>query len=83
MGKEQQALSRVKKLYIENSMAHQGETHLKKALQSMAIAVLYLENNISEKYVLRDSRNMLYEMLKEIREKEGKVLIKTMIKQLK
>lgn len=83
MATNQEALSKAKKYYIESSMAHQGDERLKKALQSMAISLLYLENNLSEKHVLRDSRNMLYEMLKEIDEREGKKQIKEMIKCLK
>ena len=80
MEKTQIALSKAKKYYIEKSMERLGQEEFKKALQSLAITVLFLENNIDEKNVLRDGRNMLYDMLKNIKSKEGKKMLKQMIK---
>jgi len=83
MNKNLEVISKIKKFYIEKSLEFQGNSDLKKTLQSMAITVLFLENNTEEKYALRDARNMLYSMNKEIKDKTGKSLIKAMLKMLK
>jgi len=83
MDKTKEKVKVFKQFYIEKSMELQGKPEYKKALQSIAITVLYLENNSDEKHVFRDARNMLYDMQKKLEDKLGKQLIKRAVKYLK
>lgn len=83
MRTKDEIIAEVKKFYIEKSLEFQGRVEMKKTLQSLAITVIYLENNKEEKYLLRNARNMLHDMNKEIREKDGKNLTKEMLKLIK
>lgn len=76
-------LSSIKKYYIKSSIEHKGNEDMEKAVQSIGIALLFFENSIDEKYVIRDCRNLIYDMTKELSNKESKKLLKILLKIVK
>lgn len=76
-------LAEIKKYYVKTSMVHSGKEEMIKALQSLGIALLFFENSMDEKYVIRDCRNLIYDMTKEIKDKEAKKLLKGLLKIVK
>lgn len=76
-------LSAIKKYYVKASIEYTGNKEMKKALQSIGICLLFFKNSEDNKYAIRDSRNLIYDMLKEIKTKEGKKLLKGLLKIIK
>jgi len=83
MDKIEKVIYDARKYYVEYSMANVGNEDMKKTIQSIAICVMFLENSKEEKYVIRDARNMIYDMVKGIKNKEGKKLLKGLLKIVK
>lgn len=69
----------VKNYYILTSMSNTGNENLKKGIQSIALCLLTLENNKNDQYIIRDTRNMIYDMQKSLN-KEEKKLLKELLK---
>lgn len=72
-----------KKFYINASLTHSGDEEMKKAVQSVGVALLYFENSIDNEYIIRDTRNFIYDLEKEMPNKTSKKLLKGLLKIIK
>lgn len=73
----------VKKYYIEASFAFSGQDNMKKGVQSLGICLLYFENSLENEYIIRDTRNFIYDLMKEMPNKDAKRLLKGLLKLIK
>lgn len=73
----------LKKYYIEASLAYSGQDHMKKGVQALGICILYFENSIANPYVIRDTRNFIYDLLKTLPNRDAKRLLKGLLKIIK
>lgn len=78
----QEIIGDIKKFYVSHSMANLGNTSVKKGLQTIALCLLSLESKPDEPFVLRDLRNMVYDLSKAMNQEEKK-LMKELLKLLK
>lgn len=72
-----------KKFYINASLEHSGNEELKKAIQSIGVTLLYFENSIDNQFIIRDTRNFIYDLEKEMPNKASKKLLKGLLKIIK
>lgn len=72
-----------KKYYIEASLAFSGQAEMTKGVQSLGISILYFENSIENEYIIRDTRNFIYDLMKEMPNKDAKRLLKGLLKIIK
>lgn len=73
----------VKRYYIEASLAYTGQEHMKKGVQSLGVCLLFFENSIDNPYIIRDTRNFIYDLLKTLPNKDAKRLLKGLLKIIK
>lgn len=73
----------IKKYYIEASLLYQGQANMSKGVQSLGIIMLYFENSLENDFIIRDTRNFLYDVLKTLPNKESKKLLKGLLKIVK
>lgn len=85
MDKIQEIHQTTKKHFIIVSMENNAnqEPDVRKAIQSIAICLLFLENNMTEKYAIRDCRNLIYDMSKGLKNKDAKKILKGLLKIIK
>lgn len=76
-------LSEIKIYYVKTSLKHSSNREMLKAIQSIGICILFFENSLEKKYVTRDSRNLIYDMLKEVKNKDGKRILRDLLKIIK
>ncbi len=76
-------LSDAKKYYIKYSMEYTSDLDMKKTIQTLGIVLMFYQNSMEEKYVIRDTRNLIYDLVKEVKVKEGKKLVKGLLKIIK
>jgi len=72
-----------KKFYINASLEHRGDEDMKRAVQSIGVALLYFENSIENQFIIRDTRNFIYDLEKEMPNKASKKLLKGLLKIIK
>lgn len=73
----------VKKYYIEASLAYTGNEVMSKGVQSLGIVLLFFENSLENEFIVRDTRNFIYDLLKTLPNKESKRLLKGLLKIIK
>ncbi len=78
----QSIIKDVKSFYILTSMSHASNHEMKHGLQAIALSLITLETFPNEKFILRDVRNMIYDMSKTMSNEE-KQLMKTLLKMVK
>ena len=69
--------------YIEASLSQSGHENMKKAVQSLGIVILFFENNLDNEWIIRDTRNFIYDLMKTLPDKESKKLVKGLLKIIK
>lgn len=73
----------VKKYYIEASLAYSASENMKKGVQALGIVLLYFENSLENPYIVRDTRNFIYDLMKTMPNKDAKRLLKGLLKIIK
>ena len=73
----------IKKYYIEASLKYSGEEDMKVGVQSLGITILFFENSIENDFIIRDTRNFVYDLIKTLPNKESKKLLKGLLKIIK
>lgn len=78
-------LQETKKLFIRKSMDQSitRNEDMNKAIQAIGLVNMYIESNMDEKYVVRDTRNFIYELQKNIKDKNAKKIFKELLKIVK
>jgi|LGVF01.2.fsa_nt_gb spore germination protein GerM len=72
-----------KRYYIKASLEHTQDEDMKKAVQSLGITLLYFENSLDNDFIVRDTRNFIYDLEKEMLNKPSKKLLKGLLKIIK
>lgn len=72
-----------KRYYIEASLAYSGQEDMKQGVQALGIVLLYFENSIENEWIVRDTRNFIYDMLKTLPNATSKKLLKGLLKIIK
>lgn len=72
-----------KRYYIEASLAYQQQEEMKRAVQSLGIVLLFFENSLDNEFIIRDTRNFIYDLVKEQEDRQSKKLIKGLLKIIK
>jgi len=72
-----------KRYYIEASIAYRENLEMKKAVQSLGIVLLYFENSLENQFIIRDTRNFIYDLINEQENKSSKKLLKGLLKIIK
>ncbi|MCH4890540.1 hypothetical protein EZV73_23365 [Acidaminobacter sp. JC074] len=72
-----------KRYYIEASIAHRENEDMKKAVRSLGIVLMFFENSLDNEFIIRDTRNFIYDLMKEQENKTGKKLLKGLLKIIK
>lgn len=80
LGKIHQLL---KKYYIEASLAYSGQADMQKGVQSLGICLLYFENSLENEFIIRDTRNFIFDLEKTMPNKTCKKLLKGLLKIIK
>ncbi|MBI9013494.1 MAG: hypothetical protein JEZ08_14775 [Clostridiales bacterium] len=80
LGKIHQSL---KKYYIEASLNYSGDEDMKIGVQSLGVTILFFENSIENEFIIRDTRNFIYDLVKTLPSKETKKLLKGLLKIIK
>ena len=73
----------LKKYYIKASLNHSGDEDMKIGVQSLGITMLYFENSIDNEFIIRDTRNFIYDLIKTLPNKDSKKLLKGLLKIIK
>ena len=73
----------LKKYYIEASLNFTGNEEMKIGVQSVGITILYFENSIDNEFIIRDTRNFIYDLVKTLPNKQSKKLVKGLLKIIK
>lgn len=73
----------LKKYYIESSLNYSGDIEMIKGVQSLGIVMLYFENSIENEFIIRDTRNFIYDLIKTLPNKSSKKLLKGLLKIIK
>jgi len=73
----------LKKYYIEASLNFSGDEEMKIGVQSVGITILYFENSIDNEFIIRDTRNFIYDLVKTLPNKQSKKLLKGLLKIIK
>jgi hypothetical protein len=72
-----------KRYYIEASLAYSSQEDMKKGVQSLGIVLLFFENSIENQWIIRDTRNFIYDLLKTMPNTRSKKLLKGLLKIIK
>lgn len=73
----------MKSYYIEASLSHMGEPEMKKSIQGLIAIILFYENSLANPYIIRDTRNLIFDLTKDQDHKLGKKLLKGLLKIVK
>jgi len=73
----------LKKYYIEASFNYSGDKDMKIGIQSIGITMLYFENSLENEFIIRDTRNFIYDLIKTLPNKSSKKLLKGLLKIIK
>lgn len=73
----------IKRYYVHASIEYTGQKTYAKGVQALGITLLYFENSVDNEYVIRDTRNFIYDLLKTLPNKESKKLLKGLLKIIK
>ncbi len=74
---------KLKSYYIEASLTHMGDPKMKQGVQTIIAVILFFENSLSNTYIIRDSRNLIFDLIKDQKSKEEKKLLKGLLKIIK
>jgi hypothetical protein len=80
LGKIHQA---AKRYYIESSLAYSGQIEMQKGVQGLGIIILFFENSLENEFIIRDSRNLIFDLQKTMPNKDCKRLLKGLLKIIK
>jgi hypothetical protein len=69
--------------YIEASLSQTGNEDIKKAVQAIGIAILFFENSLDNEWIIRDTRNFIYDLMKTLPNTSSKKLLKGLLKIIK
>lgn len=73
----------MKNYYMEASLTHQGDEAMKQSVQTLIAIILFFENSLSNEYIIRDTRNLIFDLIKDQPSKESKKLVKGFLKIIK
>jgi len=73
----------MKSYYIEASLSNLGDDSMKQGVQTLIAVILFFENSLSNPYIIRDTRNLIYDLLKDQSSKDQKKLVKGLLKIVK
>jgi len=73
----------MKAYYIEASLKHLGNEDMKLGVQGLIAILLFFENSLENQYIIRDTRNLIYDLLKDQSSKDAKKLLKGFLKIVK
>lgn len=72
-----------KRYYIKASLENLGNPEMKQAVQGLGVTLLFFENSIENPYIIRDTRNFIYDLIKTMPNAASKKLIKGFLKIIK
>lgn len=72
-----------KRYYIEASLAYSQNEDLKKGVQTLGIILMFFENSLDNEFIIRDTRNLIYDLIKTLPNKPSKKLLKGLLKIIK
>lgn len=72
-----------KRYYIEASLAYSQNEDLKKGVQTLGIILMFFENSLDNEFIIRDTRNLIYDLIKTLPNKSSKKLLKGLLKIIK
>lgn len=72
-----------KRYYIEASLAYSQSEDMKKGVQALGIVLMFFENSLDNEFIIRDTRNFIYDLLKTLPNKPSKRLVKGLLKIIK
>lgn len=72
-----------KRYYIESSLAYSQNEDMKKGVQTLGIVLMFFENSLENEFIIRDTRNFIYDLIKTLPNKPSKRLLKGLLKIIK
>lgn len=72
-----------KRYYIEASLAYSQNEDLKKGVQTLGIILMFFENSLDNEFIIRDTRNLIYDLIKTLPNNPSKKLLKGLLKIIK
>lgn len=72
-----------KRYYIEASLAYSQSEDMKTGVQALGVTLLFFENSLENEFIIRDTRNFIYDILKTLPNKPSKKLVKGLLKIIK